>query len=162
MRFKRHILRFVMFCSFMYNEGTMSFLSAGGVLILRPWAQSRDCEIRRAWKRRGWHWHRCDLRDWCFFLCCGFDSLSALYDLNGWPPSVLLPALPLLFPSFLPSHPITICFVAWPIMALFLLHINPVIIQSIKLMKWSCFGGFNYGCFGDYYPDCTCVLFHWS
>lgn len=33
------------------------------------------------------------------FLCCGFDSHNALYDLNGWPPPVLLPAL-----TFHPYH----------------------------------------------------------
>lgn len=70
----------------------------------------------------------------------------------GWPvPSFTHPPPP-------PALRTLLCFVAWLNIALYLLHINSVILRCIQLMKWSRFGDFNHGVFGDQF-DCTLLFF---
>ena len=136
-------------------------LSSGGVLVLCPRAQNGDCETRHAWKRRGRHWHWCDLRDLVNDDDDDDDDASLVlwlwltmppYHLNGWPfPSFTYPPSPLH-----PTPSALLCFVAWLNIALYLLHINSVI-----FLRWNevALGILIMGVWGSFWLHICCFFF---
>lgn len=88
-----------------------------------PEKEEDDIDIDAIW----------ETRMMMLFLCCGFDSRCPVR-----PKWLALPSFTYPLPSRLcpPQPPTLLCFVAWLNIALYLLHINSVILRCIHVFSW--------------------------